>query len=150
MASDFAMLTCRWRQEWGFWAKQNWGERKLTIFSKPSCRPPLPEPVGRTALRKVVLFSRPWQVPVTTHSLPKQTCKADTFYSGATFFLLTRYIQWCRSKSGNLWFAGYTFTKKDFIVPNLYEIHHDPKHFHDPGIGVWPDAGTNYANIWPN
>ena len=28
--------------------------------------------------------------------------------------------------------AGYTFTKSDFIVPNLYEIHHDPRHFDDP------------------
>ena len=30
-------------------------------------------------------------------------------------------------------FAGYAFTKRDFIVPNLYEIHHDPRHFDDPG-----------------
>ena len=30
--------------------------------------------------------------------------------------------------------AGYTFTKSDFIVPNLYEIHHDPRHFDDQGM----------------
>ena len=30
-------------------------------------------------------------------------------------------------------FAGFTLTEQDFITPCLYEIHHDPKNFDDPG-----------------
>ena len=28
--------------------------------------------------------------------------------------------------------GGYTFTGSDFITPNLYEVHHDPRNFTDP------------------
>ena len=70
MASEFAMFTCRGRQEWGFWAERNGGERKLTIFSAASAR--------RTdGAEKSSFLSRPGPVPVTTRSLLKQTCEAN-------------------------------------------------------------------------
>ena len=28
--------------------------------------------------------------------------------------------------------GGYTFTGSDFITPNLYEVHHDPRNFTNP------------------
>ena len=28
--------------------------------------------------------------------------------------------------------GGYTFTGSDFITPNLFEVHHDPRNFTDP------------------
>ena len=56
------------------------GRKEIDDFLEPVLPAAAAVAAKLTALRKVVLFSRPGQVPVTTHSLPKQTCEADTFY----------------------------------------------------------------------